>query len=166
MRFLGPNVTQTRQVAGDTGVSLLFLFYWRIDQTISRFDLDGFWPLQGDQDHRMQHLPQSHHSYSRLHRNTDNTQLFNSSFPNFINGTDASEDVDAPWLGDFTISVFLKGLTVGQSTTGNAMGDTVLAFVGALPNGTDVLNDVLVSFLFSILVALQFWEMRVPSLST
>ena len=87
---------------------------------------------------------------------TDNTQLFNSSFPNFINGTDASEDVDAPWLGDFTISVFLKGLTVGQSTTGNAMGDTVLAFVGALPNGTDVLNDVLVSFLFSILVALQF----------
>ena len=27
------------------------------------------------------------------------------------------------------------------------MGDTILAFVGALPNGTDVLSDILVSFL-------------------
>jgi hypothetical protein len=81
---------------------------------------------------------------------TDNTQLFNSSFPNFVNGTDFSASVDAPWLGDFTLSVFLRGLTVGQSTTGNAMGDTILAFVGALPNDTNVLNDVLVSFLNSL----------------
>ena len=82
---------------------------------------------------------------------TDNTQLFNSSFPNFINGTDSTDGVDAPWLGDFTINVFLKGLTVGQSTTGNSMGDTILSFVGALPNSTEVLNDVLVSFRLSIL---------------
>ena len=78
---------------------------------------------------------------------TDNTQLFNSSFPNFINGTDSAGVVDAPWLGDFVISVFLKGLTVGQSPTGNAMGNTILAFVRALPNGTDVLSEVLVSYL-------------------
>jgi len=80
---------------------------------------------------------------------TDNTQLFNSSFPNFINGTDSSGGVDAPWLGDFAISVFLKGLTVGQSTTGNTMGDTVLSFVGALPNGTNVLSDVMVGYFSS-----------------
>lgn len=86
---------------------------------------------------------------------TDNTRLFNSSFPNFINGTGSSGGVDAPWLGDFVLSVFQKGLTVGQSTTGNTMGDTILSFVAALPNGTDVLNDVLVSFLVSIIVVLQ-----------
>jgi hypothetical protein len=89
---------------------------------------------------------------------SDNSQLFNSSFPNFINVTEPAGGEDAPWLGDFAISVFLKGLTIGQSTTGNAMGDTILSFVGALPNGTDVLSDVLVSFLVLILVALQCRE--------
>ena len=77
---------------------------------------------------------------------SDNSQFFNSSFPNFINVTEPLGGEDAPWLGDFAISVFLKGLTVGQSTTGNTMGDTILSFVGALPNGTDVLSNVLVSF--------------------
>ena len=77
---------------------------------------------------------------------TDNTQLFNSSFPNFINGTSSTHEVDAPWLGDFAISVFLHGLTVGQSTNGSAMGETILAFVGSLPNGADDLSEILVSF--------------------
>ena len=86
---------------------------------------------------------------------TDNTRLSNSSFPNFINGTDSSGSVDAPWLGDFVLSVFQKGLTVSQSTTRNTMGDTILSFVAALPNGTDVLNDVLMSFFVLILVVLQ-----------
>ena len=82
---------------------------------------------------------------------TDNTQLFNSTFPNFINGTSSTHDeVDAPWLGNFAISVFLKGLTVGQSTNGSAMGDTILAFVGSLPNGANDLSDILVSFLNSL----------------
>jgi hypothetical protein len=85
----------------------------------------------------------------------DNTQLFNSSFPNFVNGTDLAGGEDAPWLGDFVISVFLKALNVGQSTTGNPMGNTILSFVGALPKGTDVLNEVLVSFLFPTLITLQ-----------
>ena len=75
----------------------------------------------------------------------DNTKLFNSSFPNFINGTEPLDGDDAPWVGNFALSVFLKGLNVGQSTTSNAMGDTVLSFLSSLPNGTDVLSDVLVS---------------------
>ncbi|KIM38937.1 hypothetical protein M413DRAFT_29851 [Hebeloma cylindrosporum] len=82
---------------------------------------------------------------------SDNTQLFNSSFPNFINGTDSTGGVDAPWLGNFAISVFLKGLTVGQSTTGSTMGDTILAFVSALPNGTDVMSDVLSQYVRGVL---------------
>jgi hypothetical protein len=81
----------------------------------------------------------------------DNTQLFNSSFPSFINVMEPLGGEDAPWLGDFAISVFLKGLTVGQSTTGNAMGDTILSFVGALPNGTDVLSDVLSHYVRGVL---------------
>ena len=64
--------------------------------------------------------------------------------------TDSTGGVDAPWLGDFTISVFLKALTVGQSTNGSAMGDTILAFVSSLPNGTDDMNVILVSFLNSL----------------
>lgn len=77
----------------------------------------------------------------------DNTKLFNSSLPNFINGTEPLDGEDAPWVGDFALSVFLKGLNVGQSTTGNAMGDTILSFISTLPNGTDVLNDLLVSYI-------------------
>ena len=74
--------------------------------------------------------------------------------------TKSTDGVDAPWLGDFAISVFLKGLTVGQSTNGRAMGDTILAFVGALPNGTDVLSDILVSFLNCRLIILTNWNAR------
>jgi hypothetical protein len=80
-----------------------------------------------------------------------NTQLFNSTVPNFINGTDSIDSVDAPWLGDFALLFFTKGLTVGQSTTGNSMGDTILSFVGALPNGTDVLSDVLSHYVRGVL---------------
>jgi len=74
---------------------------------------------------------------------TDNTQLFNSSFPNFVNVTHSTDGVDAPWLlGNFSISVFLKALTVGQSTNGSAMGDTVLAFLGNMPNNqSDILSQ-------------------------
>jgi len=96
--------------------------------------------------------------YPQVHAVTvdysDSTKLFNSSFPNFINGTGPADGEDAPWVGDFALSVFLKGLKVGQSTTGNAMGDTILSFMSTLPNGTDVLGDILVSFLCSILVSL------------
>lgn len=91
--------------------------------------------------------------YPQVHALTidynDNSKLFNSTVPNFINGTAPLDGEDAPWLGDFALSVFLEGLNVGQSRTRNAMGDTILSFMSelTLPNGTDVLSDVLVSYI-------------------
>ena len=82
---------------------------------------------------------------------SDNTQLFNLFFWNFINVTDSIGGVDAPWVGHFTILVFLKVLTVGQSTNGSAMVDTNLAFVSSLSNFTDEMSFILVSFLNSML---------------
>jgi len=93
--------------------------------------------------------------YPQVHTVTvdysDNTKLFNSSFPNFINGTGPAYGEDAPWVGDFALSVFLKGLRVGQSTTGNAMGDTILSFMSTLPNGTEVLSDILAQYVRGVL---------------
>lgn len=45
--------------------------------------------------------------------------------------------------------MFLEGLNVGQSRTRNAMGDTILSFISelTLPNSTDVLSDVIVSYI-------------------
>lgn len=91
--------------------------------------------------------------YPKVHALTidynDNSKLFNSTIPNFINGTEPPEGEDAPWLGDFALSVFLEGLNVGQSRTRNAMGDTILSFISelTLPNSTDVLSDVIVSYI-------------------
>jgi hypothetical protein len=82
---------------------------------------------------------------------SDNTQLFNSSFTNFVNSTGSTGGVDAPWLGDFVINIFLMGLTVGQSTSGSSMGDTILAFVQNLPNGSDNLSDILSQYVRGVL---------------
>ncbi|KIM46961.1 hypothetical protein M413DRAFT_23277 [Hebeloma cylindrosporum] len=93
--------------------------------------------------------------YPQVHAVTidynDDSKIFNSSFPNFINGTEPLDGDDAPWVGEFALSVFLKGLNVGQSTTGSAMGDTILSFVSNLPNDTDVLSDILAQYVRGVL---------------
>jgi len=80
----------------------------------------------------------------------DNTILFNSSFPSFINGSQSWGGEPAPWLGEFALSVFLKGLHVGQSTTGNAMGDTVLSFLST-KNDSETLTNILEQYVRGVL---------------
>jgi len=43
------------------------------------------------------------------------------------------------------VSILARGLQVGQSTVGNAMGDTLSSFLTIIPPYPEVLNDVLVS---------------------
>ena len=43
------------------------------------------------------------------------------------------------------MSILARGLQVGQSTVGNAMGDTLSSFLTIIPPYPEVLNDVLVS---------------------
>lgn len=76
----------------------------------------------------------------------DNGKLFNLSSPKFVNGADPIDSEDSPWLGNFALSVFQKGLTFGQSTNRNGMGDIVVSFMSTLPDTTDLLTNVLVSF--------------------
>ena len=75
----------------------------------------------------------------------DATKFFNSSFPSFVNGSEHWGAIDAPWVGEYALSILLRGLQVGQSTTGNAMGDTLSSFLAIIPPYPEVLNDVLVS---------------------
>lgn len=75
----------------------------------------------------------------------DATQFFNSSFPSFVNGSESWGAVDAPWIGEYAVSILARGLQVGQSTSGNAMGDTLSSFLAIIPPYPEVLNDVLVS---------------------
>jgi hypothetical protein len=42
--------------------------------------------------------------------------------------------------------MLLRSLVIGQSLTGNSVGDTVASFLAALPPSPDLLNNVLVSF--------------------
>ena len=76
----------------------------------------------------------------------DATKFFNSSYPSFINGSRPWGATDAPWVGEFTLSMLLRSLVIGQSLTGNSVGDTVASFLTALPPSPDLLNNVLVSF--------------------
>jgi hypothetical protein len=75
----------------------------------------------------------------------DATKFFNSSFPSFVNGSQYWGAVDAPWVGEYALSILIRGLQVGQSTSGNAMGDTLSSFLAIIPPYPEVLNDVLVS---------------------
>ncbi|CAA7267201.1 unnamed protein product [Cyclocybe aegerita] len=81
----------------------------------------------------------------------DNTFVFNSSFPSFINGSIPWSYDEAPWIGDFALSVFLRGLRVGQSTTGNSMGDTVLTFLSSVQNDPDALSQILAEYTRGVL---------------
>ena len=76
------------------------------------------------QRHGLQHSPQVH-----IIKIDDNSKLFKSFSTKFINGSDPIDGRDSPWFTDFDLSVFLKKLTVGQSTSRNAMGDITLSFV-------------------------------------
>lgn len=75
---------------------------------------------------------------------SNDAKLLNATFPNVVNASEPWNRQDAPWLGDFAIDVFRRGLQVDQTTTGNAMGDTVMSFLTDLPDEPDVLNQVLV----------------------
>ncbi|PPR07656.1 hypothetical protein CVT24_003834, partial [Panaeolus cyanescens] len=50
---------------------------------------------------------------------SDDAKLFNATFPNVVNASEPWNRQDAPWLGDFAIDVFRRGLEVDQTTTGN-----------------------------------------------
>lgn len=80
----------------------------------------------------------------------DATKLFNSSFPSFVNGSDSWGAADAPWVGEYTTSIFLRGLNVAQSTIGNSVGDTISSFVSSIPPYPELLNDILVSEVLGI----------------
>ena len=74
----------------------------------------------------------------------DATDLFNSSFPSFVNGSESWNVVDAPWVGEYSTSIFLRGLVVAQSITGNTFGNTVSSFLSSIPDYPDLFNDILV----------------------
>ena len=76
---------------------------------------------------------------------SDATQFFNSSFPSFVNGSQPWGAIDAPWIGEYAVSILARGLQVGQSTVGNGMGDTLSSFLAIIPSYPEALNDVLVS---------------------
>ncbi|KIM46986.1 hypothetical protein M413DRAFT_422590 [Hebeloma cylindrosporum] len=73
----------------------------------------------------------------------DAAQFFNSSFPSFVNGSQAWDAIDAPWIGEYAVSILARALQVGQSTVGNGMGDTLSSFLAIIPPYPEVLNDVL-----------------------
>ncbi|KAJ3516018.1 hypothetical protein NLJ89_g1392 [Agrocybe chaxingu] len=81
----------------------------------------------------------------------DNTFVFNSSFPSFVNGSVPWSYAEAPWIGNFALSVFLRGLRVGQSTTGNSMGDTVLTFLSSVQNDPNALSQILAEYTRGVL---------------
>lgn len=81
----------------------------------------------------------------------DATKFFNSSFPSFINGSRPWGATDAPWVGEFTLSMLLRSLVIGQSLTGNSVGDTVASFLAALPPSPDLLNNVLSEYVRGVL---------------
>jgi len=89
---------------------------------------------------------------------TDNTKLFNSSFPNFVNASQPWAGQDAPFLGNFGTQMFLRALRVGQSPLSNAMGDDVIAFFDSIPNGSQNLEDILVRRLFHVCHYLQRFD--------
>ncbi|PPR04587.1 hypothetical protein CVT24_012015 [Panaeolus cyanescens] len=82
---------------------------------------------------------------------SDDAKLFSSPFPNLVNSTEPWDRMDAPWIGEFSLGVFLRGLEVDQSTTGNAMGDTVLSFVNSLPSEPDLLSKILAEYVRAVL---------------
>ncbi|KDR80028.1 hypothetical protein GALMADRAFT_222940 [Galerina marginata CBS 339.88] len=82
---------------------------------------------------------------------SDATKFFNSSFPSFVNGSQPWDVIDAPWVGEYALSILLRGLNVGQSTTGNSVGDTLSSFVAIIPPYADALNDVLESYVRGVM---------------
>ncbi|KDR80026.1 hypothetical protein GALMADRAFT_265230 [Galerina marginata CBS 339.88] len=81
----------------------------------------------------------------------DATQLFNSSFPRFVNGSESWGAVDAPWVGEYTTSIFLRGLDIAQSPTGNNIGDMISSFVATVPAYPNLLNDVLQHYIRGVM---------------
>ncbi|KDR80027.1 hypothetical protein GALMADRAFT_136589 [Galerina marginata CBS 339.88] len=81
----------------------------------------------------------------------DATQLFNSSFPSFVNGSESWGAFDAPWVGEYTTSIFLRGLSVAQSTTGNNFGDTISSFTTSVPPYPNLLNDILQQYIRGVM---------------
>lgn len=82
----------------------------------------------------------------------DATNFFNSSFPSFINGSQPYSSTNTPWIGEFTLAIFLRGLALGQSISGNSVGDTLSSFVvqeKSKANSTSI-NEILVFFLVSL----------------
>ncbi|KAF8159957.1 hypothetical protein B0H34DRAFT_674230 [Crassisporium funariophilum] len=81
-----------------------------------------------------------------------NSKLAGSSSPNFLNSSHPiTSSVDAPWLGDFAVDLFLRGLYVGQGIVGNSMGDNILAFWESLPNTTETANEVLAEYVRGVI---------------
>jgi len=81
--------------------------------------------------------------------------FFNSSFPSFINASAPWNAADAPWVGQFTVDMFLSALALAQSTAGNTVGDTVAAFLDQVPagNGTeaDTVSRILEAYVRGVL---------------
>ncbi|KAF9045106.1 hypothetical protein BJ165DRAFT_132964 [Panaeolus papilionaceus] len=82
---------------------------------------------------------------------SDDAKLFSSPFPNLVNSSEPWDRTDAPWIGEFALGVFLRGLEIDQSTTGNAMGDTVLSFLNSLPNEPDLLNKIFSEYVRAVI---------------
>ncbi|KAF8155742.1 hypothetical protein B0H34DRAFT_508552 [Crassisporium funariophilum] len=82
---------------------------------------------------------------------SDNVKVFNSSFPNLVNSTESRNSIDAPWIGDFALSIFLRGLRVGQSTSGNSMGDSVMSVISTLPNTPEIMNTIIAEYVRGVL---------------
>ncbi|KDR69960.1 hypothetical protein GALMADRAFT_128086 [Galerina marginata CBS 339.88] len=81
-----------------------------------------------------------------------NSKLSGSTSPNFLNSTyPVISAVDAPWLGDFAVDLFLRGLYVGQGIVGNSMGDSILAFWESLSNSTETANEVLAEYVRGVI---------------
>ncbi|KAF5330000.1 hypothetical protein D9611_010398 [Ephemerocybe angulata] len=69
----------------------------------------------------------------------DTLGSFNSSLPSFINSTREWNKKPSPWLGQFAVDMFLRGVvSQGQSTRGSAVGDVVSEFVGTGVAGEDL----------------------------
>lgn len=69
----------------------------------------------------------------------DSLGSFNSSLPSFINNTRAWREQPSPWLGQFAVDMFLRGVvSQGQSTRGSAVGDVVRGFAGTGVPGEDL----------------------------
>ncbi|KAF8903273.1 hypothetical protein CPB84DRAFT_1823935, partial [Gymnopilus junonius] len=81
----------------------------------------------------------------------DATNLFNSTFPSFVNGSESWNAVDAPWVGEYSTSIFLRGLVMARSTVGNNVGNTVSSFLASIPAYPSLFINILEQYIRGVM---------------